>query len=61
MSNLMTTSEAADYLASTKTTLEQWRARNDGPPFVKMGRSVRYRRADLDQWIEARVQNAGKS
>ena len=24
----------------------------DPPPFVKFGRSVRYRRADLDDWLD---------
>jgi len=26
-----------------------------GPPFIKFGRSVRYRQADLDKWLESQV------
>ncbi len=34
--------------------LEISAVRGDGPPMVKIGRAVRYRIADLRQWIEAR-------
>ena len=54
---LMTTDEAAEVCRTTPGTLEQWRHRGEGPQFVKLGRAVRYRRADLDAWIESRVQN----
>ena len=29
-----------------------WRTRNKGPKFIKLGRAVRYRIADIEQWIE---------
>lgn len=51
----LTTVEAADYLGLQRTTLEAWRCRGGGPAFVKLGRAVRYRRADLDAWIDSRV------
>jgi excisionase family DNA binding protein len=49
------TTEAARYLGLQPTTLEAWRCRGEGPSFVKLGRAVRYRQADLDAWIESRV------
>lgn len=49
------TVEAAQHLGLQKSTLEAWRCRGGGPRFVKMGRVVRYRQADLDAWIESRV------
>lgn len=57
MSNksFLTTDEAADYVGLQKSTLEAWRCRGGGPRFVKMGRAVRYRQADLDAWIETRL------
>ena len=60
---LMNTEQAAAYLGiQSYRTLEAWRyARNGvvGPPWVQVsGRSVRYRKADLDAWIEERVQRA---
>lgn len=36
-------------------TLANWRSARTGPPFVKVGRHVRYRRGDVDEWVAARV------
>jgi predicted site-specific integrase-resolvase len=49
------TAEAADFLQVKPTTLEQWRWQGTGPKFIKMNRAVRYRREDLEAFIEARV------
>lgn len=47
--DLLTTEEASNALAVTPRTLANWRAKREGPAFVKVGkRAVRYRRADLD-------------
>lgn len=35
-------------------TLEAWRTRGGGPPFVRVGRLARYQRSDVDAWIESR-------
>jgi len=37
-------------------TLCDWRTRRVGPPWVRVGRLIRYRQADLDAWLESRVQ-----
>lgn len=48
--------EAAYLLGVDKRTLDGWRQRGGGPPFVRISaRAIRYRRADLLAWIEARV------
>lgn len=52
---LMTTRQAAELLQLKETTLEQWRWCGKGPQFVKVGRCVRYRQADLDAFLDARV------
>lgn len=52
MSELLTTVEAAAYLRLKPATLETWRStKRDGPPYIKRGRSVAYRRADLEAYI----------
>ena len=51
----MTTQEAADCLSFKRETLNQWRIRKQGPPYVKFGKAVRYRREDLDAWVEERL------
>jgi predicted DNA-binding transcriptional regulator AlpA len=42
-------------LAISPITATKWRARNAGPPFIKVGRLVRYRRADVEAWLAART------
>jgi hypothetical protein len=34
--------EAADYLRSSESTLAKKRLNGDGPPFVRIGRAIRY-------------------
>tara|TARA_R100000808_G_C2096195_1_gene114833 strand:- start:493 stop:702 length:210 start_codon:yes stop_codon:yes gene_type:complete len=49
----MTTAEAADYLRIKPDTLKVWRHRSTGPRYFKPSPGlVRYRRQDLDAWIE---------
>ena len=52
---LLTEVAAADILCVSIRTLQAWRVRGDGPPFVKVGRAVRYRRNDLETWVEGRT------
>jgi predicted DNA-binding transcriptional regulator AlpA len=47
--------DAARRLLLSARTLERWRVSGTGPRWVKAGRSVRYREADLESWIAARV------
>ncbi len=54
-SNLLTTTEAANYLSLKPSTLEVWRFYGKGPVFLKIGRAVRYRLNDLDAYIESSV------
>lgn len=48
------THAAAAYLSLTRKQLEHWRSSGGGPPYAKIGRHVRYRRAELDAWMSAR-------
>ncbi len=36
-------------------TLEKWRHTGGGPPFMKVGRSVRYDVAMADKWLDDRL------
>lgn len=38
-------------LAISSVTATKWRAKAKGPPFIKVGRLVRYRRSDVDAWL----------
>lgn len=50
---LVTSAEAAVYLARNRRTLANWRAKGEGPGFVGRGQGVRYELAELDRWIAA--------
>ena len=53
---LMTERQAADYLQITIRTTQAWRYRGGGPRFVRISsRCVRYRKPDLDAWIDERM------
>lgn len=52
------TAGAAEYLDLGVSTLNRWRGTGEGPPFVKIGSRVRYRRADLDAWLKQRIVNS---
>ncbi len=51
LTDLLTTTEAATLLELHPVTLKQYRVDNTGPAYQKIGRKVRYRRADLEAWI----------
>ena len=56
---LYTTREAAIYLALEPGTLENWRYKQRGPkPTPLPGGSIRYDKADLDEWVEAAKRGA---
>ena len=50
----LSTPLAAEYVGLSPATLETMRIRGGGPPFVKLGRRVVYRRDDLDAWLDER-------
>ena len=60
-SNLLNVKEAAKYLDTvTYRTLDRWRSQGIGPKFVKIGRHIRYKIADLEEFIEeSTVANVG--
>ena len=49
---LMTLAEVADYLRVPQDTIYYWRKRGRGPRGFRMGRHVRFRRSDVDAWLE---------
>jgi excisionase family DNA binding protein len=54
--DFLTNREAAAYLSVTAGTLSVWRTTGRySLPYLKVGRLVRYRRSDLDEWLKTRV------
>jgi excisionase family DNA binding protein len=56
--DLMRTKEASEYVGLGQSTLERFRIKGNGPKYCKLGGAVRYRRADLDTWLEASLINS---
>lgn len=54
-SDLMKNDEAAGYIDAKPGTLPVWRHMGIGPSYLKIGRNVRYRKKDLDTYLESRV------
>jgi predicted DNA-binding transcriptional regulator AlpA len=50
---LLTAKDAATFLRVSLSWLAKARMRGDGPPFIKIGRSIRYSESALLQWTKA--------
>lgn len=50
--DLVSEKEAAAILGLTLSCLRNWRWKGEGPRFRKIGRSVRYHRADIAAFAE---------
>ena len=51
---LLTPKESTGFLRVSLSWLAKARMRGDGPPYIKVGRSVRYAEAALLQWMKSR-------
>jgi predicted DNA-binding transcriptional regulator AlpA len=58
LDDLLTTKETSAVLGVKPNTLEIWRHKGKGPPFVRLGDepgvAVRYLRSELKAWLAAR-------
>lgn len=57
-SNLITPSQAAEYLCVSVVTLRKWRWEGKGPKFLKLGRKVVYRETDIHDWLNEQVRHS---
>jgi predicted DNA-binding transcriptional regulator AlpA len=55
---LLTVRDAASVLRLSASWLAKARMRGDGPPFVKIGRSVRYSEGALREWLQSQTRRA---
>ena len=47
----LTALDAAAYCGISYKSMALYRSQGNGPPFVKLGKSVFYHKADLDAWL----------
>jgi predicted DNA-binding transcriptional regulator AlpA len=58
ITTLMTPNEAAAVLKVSLSWLAKARMRGDGPPYIRVGRSIRYGEAALIQWMKSRQRSS---
>lgn len=51
---LLTLKEVAELLDVSTNTIYYWRWQGTGPKGHKVGKHVRYRRSDIDAWLDER-------
>ena len=49
---LLTENDVADALQCTVSALRLWRHNRTGPPYIHVGRFVRYREEDVSRYLE---------
>jgi excisionase family DNA binding protein len=52
---LLTVDDLARLLRVPKATIYRWRTTGDGPRGYTIGRYVRFRRAEVEAWLEERA------
>lgn len=52
--DLLTTEQQAAVMNVPRTRLEKQRLTGDGPPYIKDGHLVRYRRGDYRAWVASK-------
>ena len=48
----LTLPEVSELIQKPAGTLYQWRTKKIGPPSMKVGRSLLYKRTDLEAWLD---------
>jgi predicted DNA-binding transcriptional regulator AlpA len=52
---LLTQNQVVDWTGMSSAWFEQCRFKGTGIPYIKIGRSVRYRTSDVQRWIDGHV------
>ena len=48
----------SDLIEVSERTLERWRVEGTGPAYVKAGRKVLYRPADIEAWLASSLRTS---
>lgn len=59
ISDLIDEPTLATRLGISRSTLQSWRSAGRGPRFIKLGRMVRYRTADVDSYLRSNTRGTG--
>lgn len=59
LGRFFTLAELAALLRVPPATLRYWQQKHSGPDWYKVGRHIRYRRRDVDDWLDRQRNPAG--
>lgn len=57
MPELLTPSEVAKLLKINEITLFRWRKQSKGPPWIQIGRQIRYDKNEIIKFLNTNTQN----
>jgi len=57
MARYLTEKETGKRIAVSRSTLRKWRREGWGPPYVKLGRIVRYPLRSLENWVNGHLRS----
>ncbi|MCU1560451.1 helix-turn-helix domain-containing protein [Mycetocola sp.] len=55
LGDYLTVDELAEYLQLSKETIYHWRLEGTGPKATKLGKHLRYSRANVEAWLMSRT------
>jgi predicted DNA-binding transcriptional regulator AlpA len=58
---ILSPADLAALIGIDERTLAAWRSAHRGPDFVRLGRAIFYRRADVLAWVELNVTNTDRA
>ena len=61
LTNLLTEHDVATFYGVSVATVRRWRLFQQGPKYLKIGASVRYRPEDVSAWLESRPTGGGQT
>lgn len=56
----LTVEDLAERLGVPAATIYRWRTNGTGPPGLRVGRHLRFRIADVEEWERARVSQGSR-
>lgn len=54
LASLLNEHDVAHITGLSVASVRRWRLKRLGPPYIKIGAAVRYRRSDLEAWLASR-------
>jgi excisionase family DNA binding protein len=55
LGDYLTVDELAEYLQLSRETIYHWRLEGTGPKATKLGKHLRYSRANVEAWLKSRT------